>query len=354
MTLVNRRDVLAMGGLGAVGLALQQNSLQSAQAIATMEKRRDKIALEEHFSIEELLPTQDELTFFNPKLLDNIEPLLPELSEKRLDKMNKSGIEIAVLSQTGPGIQGVINAHDASDLAIRANNALHRAVQQHPKRFRGFAALNLQETDAACSELKRCVNELGFVGALVNGSTQGIYLDDARLDPLWTTLEELDVPLYLHPGIPTDQPESMVEELEGATWAWSFDTATHALRLIVKGIFEKHPRAKVILGHMGENLPFYLWRLDSRYAITKYQNNLSQSPSTIFRNHFFITTSGVCDNGALLCSIASMGANRIMFATDYPYEDIVLAGSWIDEAPIDPEAKTLITHGVAQELLHLG
>ena len=339
MTPNNRQDMLAMSG--------------SAQDDTQMERTRDKIALEEHFSIHELLPTADELAFFNPNLLGNIEPLLPELSEKRLDKMNQAGIEIAVLSQTGPGIQGVINSCDASDLAVRSNNALQRAVQQHPKRFRGFAALNLQDIDSACSELKRCINELGFVGALVNGSTQGIYLDDARLDPLWTTLEELDVPLYLHPGLPTDQPASMVQELEGATWAWSFDTATHALRLIVKGVFEKHPAAKVILGHMGENLPFYLWRLDSRYAITKYQSSLGKAPSAFFKSHFYITTSGVCDNAALLCSIDSLGANRIMFATDYPYEDILLAGEWIDQAPIDQDSKALIGRGVAQQLLRI-
>ena len=269
MTPNNRQDMLAMSG--------------SAQDDTQMERTRDKIALEEHFSIHELLPTADELAFFNPNLLGNIEPLLPELSEKRLDKMNQAGIEIAVLSQTGPGIQGVINSCDASDLAVRSNNALQRAVQQHPKRFRGFAALNLQDTDSACSELKRCINELGFVGALVNGSTQGMYLDDARLDPLWTTLEELDVPLYLHPGLPTDQPASMVKELEGATWAWSFDTATHALRLIVKGVFEKHPAAKVILGHMGEISPFIFGGLTAVMPSPNIKVALARHPVLFLR-----------------------------------------------------------------------
>ena len=196
--------------------------------------------------------------------------------------------------------------------------------------------------DAACAELKRCVSELGFVGALVNGSTQGEYLDNPRVDPLWSTLEQLDVPLYLHPGLPTNQPASMVEELDGATWGWSFDTATHALRLIVKGVFEKHPNANVILGHMGENLPFYLWRLDSRYASTRYRNDIGTTPSAVFRRNFYITTSGVCDDAALQCSIATLGPERIMFATDYPYEDIELAGRWIEQATIDPIAKTMI------------
>ena len=312
-----------------------------------------KIALEEHFSIEELLPTSAELEFFDPQLLGVIEPLLPELAEQRLANMDKAGIEIAVLSQTAPGIQAIADSPEASAIARQANDALHTAIEQQPRRFRGFAALNLQDVDTACAELRRCVNELGFVGALVNGSTHGQYLDHPGVDPLWLTLEQLDVPLYLHPGIPTDQPASMVKELDGATWGWSFDTATHALRLIVKGVFEKHPNAKVILGHMGENLPFYLWRLDSRYASTHYRNDISTKPSDVFRRNFYITTSGVCDDAALQCSINTLGPERIMFSTDYPYEDIELAGRWIDHAPITAQAKTLICRQTAQTLLHL-
>ena len=312
-----------------------------------------KIALEEHFSIRELLPTSEELEFFDPQVLDVIESLLPELAEKRLANMDKAGIEIAVLSQTAPGIQAISNSPDASAMARHANDALHTSIELQPRRFKGFAALNLQDIDAACAELKRCVNELGFVGALVNGSTQGEYLDNPRLDPLWLTLEQLDVPLYLHPGLPTNQPASMVKELDGATWGWSFDTATHALRLIVKGVFDKHPNAKVILGHMGENLPFYLWRLDSRFLSTRYRNDISTTPSAVFRRNFFITTSGVCDDAALQCSISTLGPERIMFSTDYPYEDIELAGRWMDQAMIDPLAKMLICRDTARTLLRL-
>ena len=267
--------------------------------------------------------------------------------------MNKAGIEIAVLSQTAPGVQAIGHSNEATAIAKDANNALYKAILLQPKRFRGFAALNLLDVNAACAELERCINELGFVGALVNGSTQGEYLDNPKLDRLWSTLEQLDVPLYLHPGVPTDQPVSMVKELDGATWGWSFDTATHALRLIVRGIFEKHPNAKVILGHMGENLPFYLWRLDSRYSSTRYSSDISRLPSEVFRRHFFITTSGVCDNAALRCSIETLGPERIMFATDYPYEDIELARRWMDEAPIDPRNKRMICRETAQMLLRL-
>ena len=332
---------------------VKQHRTPAIPAASEKEQTMHKIALEEHFSIRELLPTSEELEFFDPQVLDVIESLLPELAEKRLANMDKAGIEIAVLSQTAPGIQAISNSPDASAMARHANDVLHTSIELQPRRFRGFAALNLQDIDAACAELKRCVNELGFVGALVNGSTQGEYLDNPRLDLLWLTLEQLDVPLYLHPGLPTNQPASMVKELDGATWGWSFDTATHALRLIVKGVFDKHPNAKVILGHMGENLPFYLWRLDSRYLSTRYRNDISTTPSAVFRRNFFITTSGVCDDAALQCSISTLGAERIMFSTDYPYEDIELAGRWMDQAMIDPLAKKMICRDTARMLLRL-
>jgi 2,3-dihydroxybenzoate decarboxylase len=333
---------------------MKQNHTPASQEATEKEPTINKIALEEHFSIGELLPTSAELEFFDPQLLGVIEPLLPELAEKRLAHMDKAGIEIAVLSQTAPGIQAIADSSEASAMASHANDALHAAIKQQPRRFRGFAALNLQDIDTACAELKRCVSEMGFVGALINGSTQGEYLDNPKVNPLWSTLEQLDVPLYLHPGLPTNHPASMVKELDGATWGWSFDTATHALRLIVKGVFEKHPNAKVILGHMGENLPFYLWRLDSRYSSTRYRNDIGTTPSAVFRKNFFITTSGVCDDAALQCSITTLGPERIMFSTDYPYEDIELAGRWIDQSTIDPLAKAMICGDTARMLLRLG
>ena len=137
------------------------------------------------------------------------------------------------------------------------------------------------------AELRRCVQKLGFVGVLVNGSTQGLYLDDPGLDLFWRTLEDLDVPLYLHPGLPTNHSASMVEELEGATWEWSFDTATQALCWIVGNFFQRHLNAKVIIGHMGANLPFYLWHLDRRFELTRYRSKLSSKPCDVFRDHFF-------------------------------------------------------------------
>ncbi len=311
------------------------------------------IALEEHFAAPGLLPEATEVSFFDPDQLVAIERLLPELAEERLRAMDEAGIQIAVLSQTAPGVQGIHNTSEAVTCAHQANNHLQRSLELHPKRFRGFAALALQDVDAACAELSRCVEELGFVGALVNGCSQQRFLDDSGFASFWRTLERLKVPLYLHPGIPAESPRSRLPQLEGATWAWTADTAEHALRLVVSGVFERHPDAQVILGHMGETLPFLLWRLDSRFAVTRYASQLQGRPSEAIRRHIHITTSGVCDPAPLRCAIETMGIDRVLFATDYPYEDIALAGRWIQNTPLSASEREAIGYQNARQLLQL-
>lgn len=311
------------------------------------------IALEEHFAAPGLLPDAEDVAFFDPEQLAQIDRLLPELADQRLTAMNQAGIQIAVLSQTAPGVQGIHNASEAVFCAKAANDHLKRTLDLHPDRFRGFAALALQDVGAACTELTRCVEELGFVGALVNGCSQQRFLDNTLYAPFWRTLERLKVPLYLHPGIPAESPLSRLPELEGATWAWTADTAEHALRLVVTGVFERHPEAQVILGHMGETLPYLLWRLDSRFAVTRYANQLRQQPSEIIRRHIHITTSGVCDQAPLRCALDAMGSDRVLFATDYPYEDINLAGHWMQTTPLSAGERDAIGHGNARRLLGL-
>lgn len=311
------------------------------------------IALEEHFAAPGLLPNANDVAFFDPEQLAKIDRLLPDLANQRLSAMNQAGIRIAVLSQTAPGIQSIHNTSEAIRCAKAANDHLKRGIDLHPDRFRGFAALALQDVDAACDELIRCVEELGFVGALVNGCSQQRFLDDSFYTPFWRTLERLKVPLYLHPGIPAESPHSRLPELEGATWAWTADTAEHALRLVVTGLFERHPEAQVILGHMGETLPYLLWRLDSRFAVTRFASRLRQLPSEIIRRHIHITTSGVCDQAPLRCALDAMGSERVLFATDYPYEDINLAGQWIQTTPLSDEEREAIAHGNARRLLRL-
>ncbi|MFM7674645.1 MAG: amidohydrolase family protein [Synechococcus sp.] len=199
------------------------------------------------------------------------------------------------------------------------------------------------------------MRELGFVGALVNGHTQGRYLDDLCFTPFWQMLERLDVPLYLHPAPPFRLPQVLegLPALDGAVWSWTGETASHALRLVFGGVFERHPRARLILGHMGESLPFELWRLDSRSAILPESHRPRRAPAATLREHLWITTAGVCADGPLQCSLQELGEERVLFSVDYPYEDSTLACRWIDSAAISEPVRQKVCFGNASALLKL-
>lgn len=315
----------------------------------------NKIALEEHYCAPGLEPSIKDVTFFDPDILRHHEVSLPEISENRLRIMDEGGIALSVLSQTAPGVQSIRDVESAVELARRANDFLHTRIAQSD-RFRGFACLAMQDVGRACDELKRCVQELGYLGVLINGNTNGVYLDEPQFTPFWNTLEQLDVPLYLHPGLPPEHSLSFKghPEMEGALWSWTPETATHMLRLVFAGVFDRHPSARVILGHMGETLPYMLWRLDSRAAITTVGRSLSRPPSETLRDHVVVTTSGVCADPALHCALEAMGDDAVLFSVDYPYEDTKIASDWIEGAAITEEQRSKICSGNAARVLRLG
>ncbi|NBQ21223.1 MAG: amidohydrolase [Synechococcaceae bacterium WB6_3B_236] len=320
-----------------------------------MQKIANKIALEDYFCAPGLEPSIKDVAFLDPDVLRSIEVALPAVSEQRLKAMDSAGISIQVLSQTAPGVQSIKATSDAVELARRANDCLKKHIEFAPERFRGFACLALQDVDTACDELKRCVEELGFVGALINGSTNGAYLDEPQFGRFWQTLEQLDVPLYLHPGLPADHPQAFHghPELEGAVWSWTCDTSTHMLRLVFSGLFDRYPQARVILGPMGETLPYMLWRLDSRAAVTTVGRALSQPPSETIKQNVVITTSGVCADAALRCALEAMGDEAVMFSVDYPYEDIQISADWIENANINEEQRIKVCSTNAARVLKL-
>jgi len=240
-------------------------------------------------------------------------------------------------------------------LAREWNDGASEAHTAYPDRFVVCATLPMQDPKAAATELTRAVQQLGFKGALVNGHTQGRYYDDRAYDELWDRLQALDVPLYLHP---IDFPSVPVSfeghaELNGATWGWGVETATHALRLLFGGVFDRFPRLKVILGHMGEGLPFQRWRFDSRFAAYPHGLTLQRAPSEYIGRNIVITTSGVCSPAALAGAIAEMGAEAVMFSVDYPYESTAVAADFIEAAPLDERTRALVCHGNAERLLKL-
>lgn len=315
-----------------------------------------KIALEEHFTTPELERRYVARPTRSDTLFADIERRLADFGNLRLETMDQAGIDICVLSITTPGVQGEADTAAAIRLARQANDRLAAEVLRQPKRYAGFAHLPMQDPAVAADELDRCVRELGFKGALINGQTGGHYLDDDRFLPFWERVSALDVPVYLHPGEMPDNPAMFAgrPELNGAVWAWTADTASHALRLVFAGTFNRFPNVQVILGHLGETLPYLLWRFDSRWECWLGETlRTDQLPSAIIKRHFAITTSGVCDPGALAHAIGAMGEDRVMFSVDYPYEDTAIAVRFIETAPLSPQVREKVCYGNAQRILKL-
>ena len=280
---------------------------------------------------------------------------LKDFSEWRIPEMDEAGIDVQVLSLTVPGIQGVEDAATAVRDAKTANDYLAGVIARYPDRFRGFAALPMQDAEAAAAELRRCVSELGFCGALVNDHTANQYYDEAQFAVVWSMLEELDVPLYIHPGAPMRDNWNLLKdhpELIGAAWSWGAEVGGHALRLIYGGVFDRHPRAKLILGHMGEFLPFQRWRLDSRYQ-TFEKKTLQMSPSHYFGRNILITTSGVASPSALAGAIMEIGEDAVMFSVDYPYESSTVALDFLKHAPLSDSAREKVAFRNAERVLKI-
>lgn len=315
-----------------------------------------KIALEEHF----MAPGFERhskafLQYIDPAVYADLSRRLADFDELRLAEMDRAGIDMTILSQTGPGVQGETSVATATAGAKENNDFLARQVARHPTRYAGFAAVPMQDPKAAADELERAVTQLGFKGALVNGHTHGVYYDDPAYDLFWERMQALDVPLYLHPIDLPAIPASFTghPELQGAAWGWGVETATHALRLLFGGVFDRFPRLKLILGHMGEGLPFQRWRFDSRFAAYPHGVTLRRAPSEYIGSNIVITTSGVCSPATLAGAVAELGAEAVMFSVDYPYESTAVAAEFIEAAPLDERTRALVCHGNAERLFKL-
>lgn len=316
------------------------------------------IALEEHFVTPDLAAYgASTASIAQPDAWCEASHRLADLTEERLPAMDAAGVDVAVLSLNSPGIQAEPDPAAAVAAAATVNEFLAGVIARHPDRFAGFAALPLQDPAAAVKELERAVTELGLRGALVNAHTQGRYLDDPSVRCVWEYAEGLDVPLYLHPASGFDRPHLLSghPELKGPMWSWGVDTATHALRLVFGGVFDDFPGAKLLLGHMGEGLPYTLWRLDSRWGFHHHHGiELARGrPSEYLRHNLYITTSGVCSAPPLLCALLALGADHILFGTDYPFEDMAVATAFLAGAPISEPDRAKISHQNAAALLRL-
>jgi 2,3-dihydroxybenzoate decarboxylase len=271
--------------------------------------------------------------------------------------MDQNGVRFAVLSLAGPGVQAEKDPGIAARKARQLNDVLAREVQKRPDRYGGFAHLAMQNPSDAARELERCMRDLGFHGALINGQTNGEYLDLDKYSVFWERAAALEAPIYLHPGNPVDHPAMYAghSELWGPVCSWAFETATHALRLVFGGVFERYPKARLILGHMGETLPLNLWRFDSRWAVcNRGGRTLPNPPSFYITRNIAITTSGVCAGSSLVCALDAMGEDRVMFSVDYPFEKSDLAAQFIENADISETRRVKVAYKNAQSILGLG
>ena len=315
-----------------------------------------KIALEEHF----MMPgfetySKAFLNFIDPATMKELGQRLADFDTLRLDEMDRAGIELVVLSQSGPGVQAEPDTTLALRRARENNDFLAEQIARRPDRYAGFAMLPMHDPLEAARELERCVKQLGFKGSLVNGHTLGRYYEGREYDPFWERMQELDVPMYLHPIDPWKPLHALdgAPVLAGASWGWGVETASHALRMVFGGVFDRFPRLKVILGHMGEGLPFQRWRFDSRFAAYPYGVSLQRRPSEYIGTNLLITTSGVCSHPTLVGAVGEMGVDAVMFSVDYPYESTEAAARFIDTAPLEPAQLEAICHGNAARILGL-
>jgi len=322
-----------------------------------------KIALEEHFAIPETInPAHDARYASWFPAWPDIKRRLLDLEQLRLPEMDKHGIELVILGMHNPAVQGIPDAKQAADVARKANDTVAEFVAKHPKRFAGFASLPMQDPDAAIVELTRCIKDLGFKGTMVNGFSQigdannVVYLDDPRYESFWAKLEELDYPLYLHPRDPLLSREPILEGhpwLWGSAWAFGVETATHALRLMASGLFDRHPKLNVILGHLGEGLPFMIWRVDHRIKETPRSIPAKRRMTEYLGDNFYLTVSGNFRTPSFIDAMMEVGSDRMMFSVDYPFEKTVEACTWFDELHISDRDKRKIGRTNALSLFKL-
>ncbi len=331
----------------------------------TFEENKDmdgKIGLEEHFALAETV--QDSAGFVPGDYWKELQARLLDIQVDRLRQMDDNGMQMMVLSLNAPTVQAIPSAAHAVEVATRANDFLAEQVARRPDRFQAFAALPMQDPERATRELERCVTDLHFKGALVNGFSdletpgQMVYYDAPQYEEFWAAVERLDVPFYLHPRNPLPAHAAIYDGhpwLLGPTWAFGQETAVHALRLMASGLFDRHPKLQIVLGHMGEGLPYSMWRIDNRNAWVKLPKGYPAKKTfgEYFQNNFHITTSGNFRTQTLIDAILEIGADRIMFSTDWPFENVDHAATWFDSTSISEADRLKIGRTNAVRLLKL-
>ncbi|BCL84130.1 amidohydrolase [Ktedonobacteria bacterium brp13] len=322
------------------------------------------ITLEEHFLADSFKEKMSSIATNAGKgsktvAANALQAKLSDLGEMRLKDMDAGGIDFQVISHTASSILPS-SAEESVRLARAANDQLARAISAHPDRFAGFATLPMLDPKAAAAELERAIHLPGFKGVMINGTTNGRFLDDPSFLPIFERAVALDVPIYLHPAEPPEVVRKAYYSgfdagvnyaLSAAGWGWHSEVGIHVLRLILSGLFDRLPTLQIIIGHMGEMIPFMLARINDRFI--DVAKNLQQSVPEYFLQNFYITTSGFFTNPPLLLALQIMGADRIMFSVDYPYSTNEQGRAFLDHVSISPQDKEKISHLNAARVLKL-
>ena len=354
---ITRRTFMQVGSGAALASGMLSSSARAEPALASASVR-GKIALEEHFDF----PATAAASYAAPGSPE-FKRQIQDLGSGRIAEMDRGGVEICILSLVGPSIQAITNPRQATEIARQANDHLAENIAKNPKRLKGFAALALQDPQGAAQELTRCIRDLGFCGALVNGFTQSgdadsiSFYDMPQYRDFWATVQQLDVPFYLHPraALPAHQPAYQGHAwLTGSVWGFTAETSVHALRLMGSGLFDDYPKLKLILGHLGEALPCNVWRIDNRISRTLGVRPKANHPiGHYLRENFYMTTSGNFRTQTLTEVMLEVGTDRILYSVDFPFEDMGIAAEWFDHAPLSEADRLKIGYSNAQQLFHI-
>ena len=321
------------------------------------------IAIEEHFTTplyRQHVPANEFRNFYlssrSEQLGHDIVAQNQDLGEQRLAYMDAAGIDIQVLSFGSPGAQAFESA-TAIPMARDANDRAFEAVKAHPDRFAAFAALPTADPEAAAKELERCVKALGFKGTMIHGHTQGTFLDQKKCWVIFECAQALGVPIYLHPTLP--HPDALkayfqgYEDLARAAWGFAVDTSCHFLRIVFAGVFDAYPDLKIILGHLGEGLPFAMHRLNNHTYRAAARRGLKRTPLEYLKQNMLVTTSGNWYEPAFLCTLLALGADNILFAVDWPYEPNTTGIEFLKKLSISDLDREKIAHLNAERILRM-
>jgi 5-carboxyvanillate decarboxylase len=342
--------------------------------MAATSKPIRRIATEEAFSIPEIAaglrdvarsPTISQDLILVQRIYDaktddvqaRLLPRLLDLEKERLQDMDKNGVDMHLLSLTAPGVQ-MFDADTATELAALANDKLAAVIKRHPKRFAGIASFAPQSPKRAAKEMERAINKLKLNGFVVNSHTNNEYLDYPKFFPILEAAEALDACIYIHPRAASDGMAGPFRDygLDSAQWGYGMEVSTHAVRMMVSGVFDRFPKLKICIGHMGEAVHFWLCRLD--YMNKNAQNRGSApktklTPSEYFKRNFVITTSGQESHLALDFSIKALGIDNVLWAIDYPYQPSAPAVAFMDSAPVSGAEREKLYHGNAERIFHI-